>query len=403
MIRTLTFALRRDPDTSRHIGYYATQQNLAYNHAVDVLNREPNLPKRSGQNHPDALNKRITVWRQANRQKADAPYYIHQEGGEQAWELALGQSAITGSSYGTTRTHRQSRGPWRSTQAPRHPPTSPHPGSSQPQTTPPQPHHHRPAALPSQQRRKDPRQPTVRFLRHASNPPEPQIPGHPLHTTRPREELQCPNTACPQALLPTRPSRSARARTHRAHQHRKPRRHPWSRPRHQEPPCRQLGAPRPQPTVSKTAYPPAQAPARHRRQAPRQQAPATRSRQSARTIPSLHPATQPRPPPANPRHPAGSKAQDGRRREPALHQHDGFRPWHQRSTGPQRCRQTQTQRKPRRVSHRLRGKTPTRRSRQTRHPHHLRPTARHVTDLPALRRPAPRQPREPSGFPMPEL
>ena len=51
-----------------------------------MLNREPNLPKRSGQNHPDALNKRITVWRQANRQKADAPYYIHQEGGEQAWE-----------------------------------------------------------------------------------------------------------------------------------------------------------------------------------------------------------------------------------------------------------------------------------------------------------------------------
>ena len=86
MIRTLTFALRRDPDTSRAIGYYATQQNLAYNHAVDVLNREPHLPKRSGKNHPDALNKRITAWRQANRQKAVAPYYIHQEGGEQAWE-----------------------------------------------------------------------------------------------------------------------------------------------------------------------------------------------------------------------------------------------------------------------------------------------------------------------------
>ena len=86
MIRTLTFALRRDPDTSRAIGHHATQQNLAYNHAVDVLNREPHLPKRSGKNHPDALNKRITAWRQANRQKAVAPYYIHQEGGEQAWE-----------------------------------------------------------------------------------------------------------------------------------------------------------------------------------------------------------------------------------------------------------------------------------------------------------------------------
>ena len=86
MIRTLTFPLRRDPDTSRHIGYYATQQHLAYNHAVDVLNREPELPKRSGRIHHDALNKRITAWRQAHRQKADAPYYIHQEGSEQAWE-----------------------------------------------------------------------------------------------------------------------------------------------------------------------------------------------------------------------------------------------------------------------------------------------------------------------------
>ena len=80
MIRTLTFALRRDPDTSRAIGYHATQQNLAYNHAynhaVDMLNQEPNLPKRSGKNHPDALNKRITVWRQTHRQKDDAPFSV---------------------------------------------------------------------------------------------------------------------------------------------------------------------------------------------------------------------------------------------------------------------------------------------------------------------------------------
>ena len=86
MIRTLKFALRYDRANSRAIGYHATQQNAAYNHAVDVLNREPALPKRSGRNHPDALNKRITTWRQANRQKADAPYYIHQQGAEDAWE-----------------------------------------------------------------------------------------------------------------------------------------------------------------------------------------------------------------------------------------------------------------------------------------------------------------------------
>ena len=86
MLRTLQFALRRDPANSRAIGYCATQQNAAYNVGVDVLSREPELPKRSGKRHPDALNKRITAWRQAERQRADAPYHIHQEGAEQAWE-----------------------------------------------------------------------------------------------------------------------------------------------------------------------------------------------------------------------------------------------------------------------------------------------------------------------------
>jgi len=86
MIRTLKFALCQSPTNSQAIGYHATQQNAAYNHAVDVLNLEPYLPKRSGRNHPDAINKRITVWRQGNRQRADAPYHIHQEGSEQAWE-----------------------------------------------------------------------------------------------------------------------------------------------------------------------------------------------------------------------------------------------------------------------------------------------------------------------------
>ena len=75
-IRTLKFAIQRDTANSSAIGYHATQMNAAYNVAVDVLNREPELPKRSGKNHPDALNKRITKWRQANRQQAQAPYYI---------------------------------------------------------------------------------------------------------------------------------------------------------------------------------------------------------------------------------------------------------------------------------------------------------------------------------------
>ena len=77
MIRTLKFALRRAPANSQAIGYYATQQNAAYNHAVEVLNQEPGLPKRSGHGHTDAINKRITAWRQSTRQMADAPYHVH--------------------------------------------------------------------------------------------------------------------------------------------------------------------------------------------------------------------------------------------------------------------------------------------------------------------------------------
>ena len=85
-IRTLKFALRYDPANSRAIGHYATQQNTAYNVDGDVLNREPSWLKRSDRNHSDALNKRVTAWRETDRQKADAPYHIHQEGGEQVWE-----------------------------------------------------------------------------------------------------------------------------------------------------------------------------------------------------------------------------------------------------------------------------------------------------------------------------
>ena len=86
MIRTLKYAVRHSPQNAQAIGYYATQQNLAYNHAVDILNREPELPKRSSKYCPDALGKRITKWRQENRSITQAPYHIHQLGAEQAWQ-----------------------------------------------------------------------------------------------------------------------------------------------------------------------------------------------------------------------------------------------------------------------------------------------------------------------------
>ena len=86
MIRTLKYAVRHSPENAQAIGYQATQQNLAYNHAVELLNREPELPKRSSPHCPDALSKRNTKWRQENRSITQAPYHIHQLGAEQAWQ-----------------------------------------------------------------------------------------------------------------------------------------------------------------------------------------------------------------------------------------------------------------------------------------------------------------------------
>ena len=70
-IRTLKFAIQSDPANSRAIGHHAKQMNAAYNAAIDVLNREPELLKRSGKGEPDTTNKRITKWRRGNRQLAN--------------------------------------------------------------------------------------------------------------------------------------------------------------------------------------------------------------------------------------------------------------------------------------------------------------------------------------------
>ena len=147
MIRTLKFALHYQPANSQAIGYYATQQNAAYNAAVDVLNQEPDLPKRSGRHHPDALNKRITAWRQRNRQRADAPYYIHQQGAEEAWEANQRmRQARDDRQQRIVPSHRQRR----RTQAAGHPTPSPYTGTPRPQKRTTQPDHHRPASLSGQ-------------------------------------------------------------------------------------------------------------------------------------------------------------------------------------------------------------------------------------------------------------
>ena len=82
--RTIVLPLVNNSATSTIIGKLAGQQRLAYNQAVNILNREPNIPKRAHKESSFGLNKRITAWRNANPDEANAPYHIHQQGSEAA-------------------------------------------------------------------------------------------------------------------------------------------------------------------------------------------------------------------------------------------------------------------------------------------------------------------------------
>ena len=83
-IETRIFRLHHDADVSARIGYLASQQRLAYNHAVDVLNRTPDIALLKSPRNPDGLLGQITLWRRHD-ERAYAPYVIHQSGAQQAW------------------------------------------------------------------------------------------------------------------------------------------------------------------------------------------------------------------------------------------------------------------------------------------------------------------------------
>ena len=82
--RTVKLPLVNTDAGSRLIGYLASQQRLAYNHAVHVLNHEPSIPKRATTDSSYGLNKRTTAWRNQDPKARHAPYHIHQQGSEAA-------------------------------------------------------------------------------------------------------------------------------------------------------------------------------------------------------------------------------------------------------------------------------------------------------------------------------
>ena len=85
---TVFVRLRNSYETSRVIGELAAQERSAYNQAVNILNREPNMPMRANKSGSYGLNKRITRWRNdklTEKCRKAAPYHIHQQGSEAAW------------------------------------------------------------------------------------------------------------------------------------------------------------------------------------------------------------------------------------------------------------------------------------------------------------------------------
>ena len=83
-VETKIYRLHYDPQTSERIGYLASQQRLAYNIAVNILNRTPAIALRRSPAHPEGLLGQITVWRHQDG-RAEAPYVVHQAGVQQAW------------------------------------------------------------------------------------------------------------------------------------------------------------------------------------------------------------------------------------------------------------------------------------------------------------------------------
>ena len=67
MITTVTTFIRLEntPETSRVIGWLTSQERLAYNQAVNVLNREPMMPKRARKG-PEREARQLRSWVQSD-------------------------------------------------------------------------------------------------------------------------------------------------------------------------------------------------------------------------------------------------------------------------------------------------------------------------------------------------
>ena len=84
-IETRIFRLHHDAARKRsHRLPWRLSSDWPYNHAVDVLNRTPDIALLKSPRNPCGMLGQITLWRRHD-ERADAPYVIHQSGAHQAW------------------------------------------------------------------------------------------------------------------------------------------------------------------------------------------------------------------------------------------------------------------------------------------------------------------------------
>ena len=84
VVRTVIYKLHYDPDVSEHVGFLWTQQRLAYNHAVPILNEFPDIRLWASDARPDNLTNRIRAWVDSDK-RATAPKHVLKAAVQQAW------------------------------------------------------------------------------------------------------------------------------------------------------------------------------------------------------------------------------------------------------------------------------------------------------------------------------
>ena len=85
VIKTRILKLRHDAATSERIGQLATQQNMAYNRGVDILQKSPAIGLWPKKDHPESFKGSVSQWIRIDG-RVNGPKHLLNAGAQQAWD-----------------------------------------------------------------------------------------------------------------------------------------------------------------------------------------------------------------------------------------------------------------------------------------------------------------------------